>query len=105
MRKLLKDVEGRSIRFTEERRRHILEHPEMIEMIPAIAETLMHPQRVIESLSDVQAHLYYRFYIGTKVGNKYLCVVVKVNIDDAFILTAYLTDTMKRGNILWPKKL
>ncbi len=34
----------------------------------------------------------YRFYFGTRVGDKCLCVVVKVLGEDRFILTAYLTD-------------
>jgi len=102
--KTFKDFEGRAIRLTKERLRHILDHPEMVEMINSIAETLISPQRVIASLSDPEANLYYRFYIGTKVGNKYLCVVVKIKFDDAFILTAYLTDTIKKGEIVWPRK-
>ena len=83
--KIFKDIEGRTIRLTDERRRHILEHPEMIDKISAIEETLISPQQVVESLSDEQAHLYYRFYIGTKVGDKYLCVIIKINFDDAFL--------------------
>jgi len=69
-----------------------------------IAETLSAPQRVLSSLSDERARLYYRFYIGTRVGNKYLCVVVKVLETDAFVVTAYLTDKVKRGRQLWPKE-
>lgn len=69
--KILKDFEGRSIRLTEERLRHILEHPEMRGMTQAIAETLSSPQKVIQSLSDPEAHLYYRFYFGTRVDDKY----------------------------------
>lgn len=73
-------------------------------MIQAIEETLTNPERVIQSMSDPEAHLYYRFYIGTQVGDKYLCVIVKVREADAFILTAYLTDTIKKGDIVWPRK-
>ena len=43
-------------------------------------------------------------YVGTRVGDKYLCVVVKVVGDDAFVLTAYLTDTIKKGHQLWPPR-
>jgi len=57
---------------------------------------------VVQSLSDPQARLYYRFYFGTLVGNKYVCVVVKVTDTDAFVLTAYLTDRIKRGVRIWP---
>lgn len=36
------------------------------------------------------------------VGGKYLCVVVKVTNGDAFVMTAYLTNKIKRGNAIWP---
>lgn len=68
-----------------------------------IETTLRSPQTVIQSISDDEARLYYRFYVGTKVGDKYLCVVVKVSLADAFVITAYLTDKVKRGEQLWPK--
>ena len=102
--KLLKDYSGRTIRLTSERLKHILEHPEMKVMIDAIEETLHSPLRVIQSFSDEEAHLYYRFYFGTKIGNKYLCVVVKSKLRDAFVLTAYLTNTVKKGEVIWPRK-
>lgn len=70
----------------------------------AIQETLLHPERVVLSLSDEDARLYYRYYFGTRVGDKYLCVVVKMAVSDSFILTAYLTDSIKGGILLWPKK-
>ena len=69
-----------------------------------IEETLRRPQHVVESMSDAQAQLYYRYYVGTRVGDKYLCVVVKVLADDAFVLTAYLTDTVKKGRLVWPAR-
>ncbi len=83
--KLLQDFQGLQIRLTNERLAHILEHPEMAAMESAIEETLRQPAAVIQSLSDPQARLYYRFYLGTMVGDKYLCVVVKIAGDDAFV--------------------
>ncbi|MGQ0656773.1 MAG: hypothetical protein ACT4NU_01560 [Chromatiales bacterium] len=71
---------------------------------PAIEATLAMPECVMQSLSDEQVRLYYRFYVGTKVGDKHLCVVVKVLPDDAFVITAYLTDKVKKGIQLWPTK-
>lgn len=102
--KIFCDYRGQNIRLTQERRRHIFEHPEMKGMLPSIKETLLKPQRIIQSVSDKDAHLYYRFYIGTKVGDKYLCVVVKDSKRDPFILTAYLTDSIKKGDIIWLRK-
>jgi hypothetical protein len=99
---VLTDYQGRSIRLTMERRRHILEHPEMLSLEPAIGRTLAHPDCVIQSLSDPAASLYHRYYQSTPVGGKHLCVVVKVLPDDAFVVTAYLTDSVKKGTTLWP---
>lgn len=70
-------------------------------MEAAIGETLLAPEIVIQSRSDGQARLYYRSYTGTPVGEKLLCVVVKVLRGDAFVLTAYLTDKLKRGEVIW----
>lgn len=75
----------------------------MAGMEARIEETLKAPERVVESLSDSQARLYYRFYFGTPVGGKFLCVVVKAGDHEAFVLTAYLTDRIKRGRQLWPR--
>jgi hypothetical protein len=101
--KTVTDFEGLAIRITDERLAHVLEHPEMAGMEHVIEETLLHPERVLTSFSDAAARLYYRFYIGTKVGDKYVCVVVKISSRDAFVLTAYLTDKVKGGLQLWPK--
>lgn len=102
--RVLHDYQGLSIRLTNERLAHILGHPEMVGQEEAIEETLGHPQKVVESYSDPQARLYYRFYMGTQVGDKHLCVVVKVVGEDAFVLTAYLTDKVKKGVQIWPRK-
>ena len=96
-----RDYQGLHIRLTDERFAHILDHPEMVDMEGRIADTLSSPKQVVESLSDAEARLYYRFYVGTRVGDKYLCVVVKVQSADAFVVTAYLTDKVKKGNLIW----
>ena len=101
--KTLIDFQGRPVRLTDERRQHILEHPEMAGMESALAETLRDPQLVIRSRTDETATLNYRYYLRTLVGDKWLCVVVKYGDADAFVLTAYLTDKPKRGEVLWRK--
>ncbi|MBW4657763.1 MAG: hypothetical protein KME15_03750 [Drouetiella hepatica Uher 2000/2452] len=98
--KILIDYQGRSIRLTEERLRHILERPEMVTLEAALEKTLQEPELVRRSRSDADAALYYRYYTGTAVGDKWLCVVVKFSSDDAFVLTAYLTDKPKQGDPL-----
>ena len=101
---VLRDYSALSIRLTNERLTHILEHPEMTGMEKAIEETLTRPERVVESFSDPDGRLYHRFYLGTRVGDKYLCVIVKLGGEDAFVVTAFLTDRAKRGVLIWPKE-
>jgi hypothetical protein len=98
------DYEGRRIRLSGERYTHILEHPEMTCMPDTIGEVVAHPERVVESIVDRSVRLYYRLYEQTMVGRKYVCVVVKITNEDAFVLTAYLTDRVKRGVLLWPNE-
>lgn len=76
----------------------------MAAMRERLEETLAAPESVVESLSDPAARLYYRFYLRTIVGGKYLCVVVRADPDDAFVVTAYLTDRIKKGKTVWPRK-
>jgi hypothetical protein len=85
---LLTDYEGRVVRLTDERWRHIEEHPEMVGLRGTRAETLREPEAVIQSASDPLARLYYRFYHRTMVGGKHLCVIVKVREEDTFVVTA-----------------
>ncbi len=102
--KVFVDYQGRSIRLTAERQSHILSvHPEMSECVGKIGDILTQPEWVIQSRIDPEAELFYVWQAQTRVGEKYLCVVVVVKDDDAFVLTSYLTDAMKKGRILWSK--
>jgi hypothetical protein len=102
--KTLKDCFGHAVRLTDERLAHILEHPEMKDMGAEIERVLREPQLVRRSRSDTSVRLFYEFYAQTIVGGKWLCVVVKYGENDAFVVTAYLTDKPKAGKDLWPKK-
>ena len=100
--KILADYQGRQIRVTDERLAHILERPEMASMEAAIQDALLHPEVVRRSRTDSAVYLYYRYYEKTTVGDKWPCVVVKYLENDAFIITAYLTDKLKQGEQVWP---
>jgi hypothetical protein len=102
--KTLKDCFGHSVRLTDERLAHILEHAEMKGMAAEIERVLREPQLVRRSRSDKAVRLFYEFYVQTIVGGKWLCVVVKYVENDAFVVTAYLTDKPKAGEDLWPTK-
>jgi hypothetical protein len=102
--RILTDCLGRTVRLTEERLAHILEHPEMSGIGSEIEAALTKPEFVRPSRSDSSAHLFYKFCSKTVVGGKWLCVVVKYAEADAFIVTAYLTNKPKPGENLWPTK-
>jgi len=102
--KMLQDCFGRNVRLTDERRAHVLEHTEMQNLAAEIEWVLRQPQFVRRSRADEAVKLFYEFYAQTIVGGKWLCVVVKYAENDAFVVTAYLTDKPKAGEDLWPIK-
>jgi len=100
-----KDIHGRRIQLTNEREEHIeADHPEMFGQLDKIENTLLNPDRIVKSRTDPQIELFYRYYKTTPVAEKYVCVVVKLLVGDLFIITAYFTDTIKGGEILWERK-
>jgi len=101
----LTDYKRNQIRFSDERQQHIATtHPEMSNQEFRISETLSLPDQVVRSKTDDQVTLYYKLYQSTPVTTKHLCVVVKTLADDFFIITAYFTDSVKKGDLLWIKK-
>ena len=103
--KWFKDIYNRRIRLTDERQEHIeADHPEMYGQIDKIQDTLLHPDIIVRSRTDLEVELFYQHYVTTPVTEKYLCVVVKVLVGDMFIITAYFTGTIKRGEVLWERK-
>ena len=102
--KVIRDCLGRSVRLTDERIAHILQHPEMVGMEAEIDRVLQTPAEVRISRSDETVQLFYEYYARTRVGGKWLCVVVKYPSADGFVVTAYLTDQLKAGETIWPKK-
>ncbi len=102
--KTIEDCFGHQVRVTDERLAHILEHPEMAGLEAEVFRVLRQPQLVRRSRSDSAVRLFYEFYAQTIVGGKWLCVVVKYGENDAFVVTAYLTDKPKAGEDIWPTK-
>lgn len=81
-----------------------LDHPELSDMQAAMELAVREPQWVIRSRTDSSTLLYYRYEPNTIVGSKWLCVVIKYMEADAFVLTAYLTDRPKKGDVVWRKE-
>jgi hypothetical protein len=98
----VKDVLGNTLPLREDRHRHILERPEMLNQGNRIKETLKEPDIIKESKHAKDVLLYYRLYDKTPVTKKYMLVVVKVN-REGFIITAFYTDKIKKGKTKWER--
>ena len=84
--------------------KHILRRPEMKNQRKKIEETLKDPDAIVESKYDKTVLLYHKLYPKTPVTRKYLLVAVKILDRDAFVLTAFFTDKIKKGDIVWESK-
>ena len=102
---LLSDLLERQVRLTDERLDHILnDHPEMADQSERLGETLHNPDTIVRSKTDNDVELFYKLFASTPVSSKYMCVVLKIKNNDIFIITAYFTDTVKKGAVLWPSR-
>ena len=97
------DIFGRRIRLTDEGWDHILErHHYMVDFRDEIDETLRQAEQIRRSTTAPETtRLYYKWYYGTPRGDKWVCVVVKVLPDEAFLVSAYVTDRIKEGELIW----
>lgn len=91
---------GKRIAFTKERYMHIvIRHPELEGKEDEIIKTLTDADFVQESTYDKNVLLYYR----TLKQNDYFVVVVKILNNHAFIITSYIANIIKKGDIIWKK--
>lgn len=102
--KIFKDYRGRVVRLTEERIVHFVQRLVKAGLFERLPETIADPDFVIESRTDPFAAIYYRWYRGTLAGDKYLCVVIKHERDDSYVLTAYPSGEIKKGRLIWERK-
>ena len=76
----------------------------MLTLSPQVSELLLQATQSQDLEEALQVELFYKHYPSTPVTSKFLCTVVKVLPEDCFVITAYYTDTIKRGDVLWAKK-
>ena len=100
---VLQDHQGLAIRLTNERWAHILDHPEMAGQQERLAETLVSPDIVTATVKDEAVHAYHHLYDTTPITRKYMVVVVKMLADDAFVVTAFYSSRVKKGDVIWQK--
>ena len=91
------DLFGNRINLTKERWEHIaLRHPEIKIMQNALPEVLKNPDIIVKSRHNEAVKLYHK-----KHKNYY--TVVLADISKKFIITAYISYHIKKGEVEWKK--
>ncbi len=95
------DRSGRRIKLTEESWKHIAgTHPEIKDMLKDLKGAVEDPELIKRSIYNENVVLLYRYYEHIYEG-KYMCVVV--GLDEESIVTAYITDRIKKGEVIWKR--
>ncbi len=92
---------NRRIKLTEERWNHISEtHPELKDLLKDLKGAVEEPELIKKSIYNENVVLFYRYY-GHIYEGKYMCIVIR--LDELSIVTAYITDRIKKGEVVWKK--
>ncbi len=96
----VESVLGKRIRTTKEHWKLISEvkHPIIKDYEKEVKETLINPDEIRQSKKDTSVYLYYK-----RLPKYFVCVLVKHLNSEGFIITAYLADKIKKGDIVWKK--
>lgn len=92
---------GHKVVLTRDRWREIVrfKHPALADQEAEVGECVHDPELIRASAKDSAVHLYYR-----AVGDGYVCVVVGGDDPEArFVVTAYFTKSIKKGQELWTR--
>ncbi len=63
-----------------------------------VINTLSDPDIIRQSKIDKEVYLYYK-----TINNYLFCAVVRHENGTGFLITAYITDKVKEGEIIWTK--
>ncbi len=88
---------GRRIRTTKRHWDYIVsKHEAVAGLEEVVKETLKNPAYVRLSKEDKEVYLYYAPH-----GRYFMCVVCRHLDGEGFIITAYLTDSIKKGVMVY----
>lgn len=76
-----------------------VKHPVMTGRENDVKDTLQNPSEIRQSKSDRTVYLFYK---PERMG-RWVCAVTKRLGGDGFLITAYPTDAIKEGELIWPK--
>jgi len=90
---------GKLIRLTKERWNHIIDrHPEVKPYLSKIKITIQEPEIIIENPYNKNEKYYHKYFKGLK---NFLIVILETN--KKFIITAFIARKRKKGKISWEK--
>ena len=101
--RVFEDYEGRPVVLTDYRERYILNRHYEIGVLgihEVIGETLASPDIVVDY--NLALH-YYRLYLGTPYGDKYVHVVVVRDEGTRYVRTAYPAKRIVNGVRIWER--
>jgi hypothetical protein len=76
-----------------------IKHPVMAGREEDVKETLENPSEIRQSRNDPDVYLFYK----PERMRRWVCAVAKQLNGDGFLITAYPTDAIKEGELIWPK--
>lgn len=76
-----------------------IKHPVMRGREVDVQDALKVPDEIRRSHNDPSVHLFYRL---ERLG-RWICAVAKRLNGEGFLITTYLTDTIKEGERVWSK--
>ncbi|MFO7996991.1 MAG: DUF4258 domain-containing protein [Dehalococcoidia bacterium] len=77
-------------------------HPRIRDREKEVQEALQKADEVRRSTVDSSVYLYYKLYYK-KERECYICAVAKHINDEGFLITAYFTQSIKIGEVIWTK--
>jgi hypothetical protein len=89
---------GFRVRTSEEYwQKLIVKHPDIVELEAEVIQALTNPEEIRQSRRDSNIVL---FYLTLKEKRWVVAVARRLN-GDGFLITAYQTDAIKEGDLIW----
>ena len=76
-----------------------IKHPVMAGHEADVKAALQSPSEIRRSKSDAAVYLFYK----VERAGRWVCAVARRQNGDGFLITAYPTDAVKEGEVIWPK--
>jgi hypothetical protein len=79
-------------------RKVVAQHPVMADRIEDVKRTLTTPEEIRLSTTDEGVYLFY-----TADEKRFVCAVARQTNGEGFLITAYPTDKVKQGKVVWTR--